>query len=238
MRSRTFSHHLVVGVVGVLLTIWSVVQALPDTATRATAATATDPARLSSVTNLVTVVKVTARTCKGTEAGSGFAVGDDLVVTAGHVVEGASTVTVELDGRALEGTVLGADGTGRDVAVVRVRGLGASGAPVDTRPLAGGAPVAAAGHPQGGPRQALAGAVVGYVDDGPLAADGGRVLTVSIAFAPGMSGGPVVDPEGRVVGVAIGVERNSGTGIAVPATEIGATLHGEGLVASRCGDGG
>lgn len=223
---------------GVLLTVWSVVQALPDTAARAIASVAGDPRRLPAAANLVTVVKVTARTCKGTEAGSGFAVGDDLVVTAGHVVEGATTVTVELDGRELEGTVLGVDGNGRDVAVVRVWGLGAPGASVDARPLAAGAPVAAAGHPQGGPRQTLGGAVVRYVDDGPLAADGGRVLTVSIAFAPGMSGGPVVDPDGRVVGVAIGVERNSGTGIAVPSAEIGATLRGDDLVASRCGDGG
>ena len=64
-------------------------------------------------------------------------------------------------------------------------------------------------------------------------------MPMTIAFAPGMSGGPVVDADGRLVGVIIGVERNSGTGIAVPAAEIGPTLRGEHLVAGApCGAGG
>jgi S1-C subfamily serine protease len=123
-----------------------------------------DLATVSAAANVVPVVRITARTCEGLEAGSGFVLGHGIVVTAAHVVQGATTATVD-------------------------------------------------------------------VDSGPIAADGGRVLTVSAAFEPGMSGGPVVDMNGRVVGVAIGVERNSGTGIAVPTANILGTLRGDALAA-------
>lgn len=225
---------------GVALAVWSVVQALPGgAATPGGAVAAPGALRVSTAANAVSVVRITARTCRGTEVGSGFVAGDGLVVTAAHVVAGATDVQVELDGRTFGGSVLGADGGGRDVAVVAVAGLGdIARVGVHARALDRGDAVAAAGHPQGGPRQTLAGAAERYVDDGPLAADGGRVLTVSIAFEPGMSGGPVVDADGRVVGVAIGVERNSGTGIAVPVAAIGPTLRADGLVPARCGAGG
>jgi S1-C subfamily serine protease len=199
-----------------------------------------DPVSVSVVANAVTVVRVTASTCNGLETGSGIVFDGGLVVTASHVVRGASRVTIDVDGLgAVSGAVIGVDGTGRDVAVIDVPALvGQRGAPTSAATLTRGTEVSAAGHPRGGVRQTLAGVVVGYVDSGPMAADGGRVLTVSMDFEPGMSGGPVVDRRGRVVGVVIGVERTSGTGIAVPAGEIGPTLRGEGLRApATCGAG-
>jgi putative serine protease PepD len=230
--------HLLLAIAGVVLTVCCIGLALQGAEARALDAPAADPVQLASAAHLVTVAKVTARTCQGVEAGSGFVVADGLLVTAAHVVEGAGTATVEVDGRgAMPATVLGVDGGGRDVAVLAVPGL-ATGTRtgIDRSELRRGTEVAAAGHPLGGVRQTLPGSVVRYVDAGPLAADGGRVLTVTIAFEPGMSGGPVVDAAGNVVGVVIGVERNSGTGIAVPAGEITATLRGEQLAAgARCG---
>ena len=199
-----------------------------------------DVARVSAAANIVPLVRVTAQTCRGREAGSGFVMRGGLVITAAHVVDGAARASIDVDGLGtVPGFVLGVDGGGRDIAVVYVPALAdAEGATVAGADLARGTDVAAAGHPRGGVRQTFAGRAVGYVDSGPLAADGGRVLTVSIAFEPGMSGGPVVDTEGRVVGVVIGVERNAGTGIAVPSGAVVAALRGEGLAPERrCGAG-
>jgi S1-C subfamily serine protease len=87
------------------------------------------------------------------------------------------------------------------------------------------------GHPFGGPRADRTGAVVGWLDAGPLALDGGRVLTLDVVVDEGMSGGPVVDANGAVVGVAIGYESNTRTGIAVPIDELDALLDGIGATA-------
>ncbi len=194
-----------------------------------------DLATVSAAANVVPVVRITARTCEGLEAGSGFVLGHGIVVTAAHVVQGASTATVDVDDLGAQtASVLGVDSHGRDIALLYVAALADRPATeISTAvTLERGTPVSTAGHPRGGVRQTLPGAVLGYVDSGPIAADGGRVLTVSAAFEPGMSGGPVVDMNGRVVGVAIGVERNSGTGIAVPTANILGTLRGDALAAA------
>lgn len=190
-----------------------------------------DPVKVANAATDVPVVRVTARTCSAFEAGTGFVLDGAMVATAAHVVEGANQVTIDVPGLgSVSGVVLGVDAGGRDVAIVSVPALSAyRTATVNDQPILGGRDVAAPGHPRGGPLQILTGTVVGYVNDGPLAADGGRVMTVTAALEPGMSGGPVLDDDGAVVGVAIGIERNSQTGIAVPATEVLDTLRGENL---------
>jgi S1-C subfamily serine protease len=153
-----------------------------------------------------------------------------VVLTARHVLDGAATATVDVPGLApLVAPVVAVDAGGRDAAILRLPpSVTFSAATVAGRAPAPATPVAVLGHVRGGTTQRRSGAVVGFVTTGPLALDGGRVMTVDVAFEPGMSGGPVVDTAGRVVGVAIGVERNSGTGIAVPVDELEALLDGEG----------
>ena len=233
-RRSTKNHWLAAG--GIALALVSASQALRGVDRGVLDVRAvSDSATVSAAANLVPVVRVTAQTCQGLEAGSGFVLGHGIVVTAAHVVNGATTATVDIDGRGPQpASVIGVDGRGRDIALLYVPSLaGEPDVAIDTAvTLERGTPVSTAGHPRGGIRQTLPGAVLGYVDSGPIAADGGRVLTVSAAFEPGMSGGPVVDLQGRVVGVAIGVERNSGTGIAVPTASILATLRGDDLDAA------
>ena len=95
------------------------------------------------------VVKVTGSACDRTQEGTGFAVTRDLVVTNAHVVAGEESTGVETDdGRRLD-TQLVAFDPNRDLAVLRVPGLGmpaltrADGS-VDQRG-------AIFGHPGGGP---------------------------------------------------------------------------------------
>ena len=68
-----------------------------------------------------------------TETGSGVLISaDGKIMTAAHVVEGARGVTVRLaDGRAVDGTVLGAD-TGSDIAVVQIPADGLTAAALAT----------------------------------------------------------------------------------------------------------
>jgi S1-C subfamily serine protease len=229
---RTATRHAWLAAFGVVLALGSASQALRSVDAHVLdVEQVSDPISVSAVGARVPVVRITARTCGGLEAGSGFVLAGGLVITAAHVVQGALTATVDLEGGgSVPASVIGVDGTGRDVAVLFVPALiDAPGASVTTRAVARGAEVSTSGHPFGGVRQTLAGRVIDYVDSGPIAADGGRVITVSAAFVPGMSGGPVVDLAGHVVGVAIGVERTTGTGIAIPTSELAATLRGEAL---------
>ena len=61
-----------------------------------------------------------------------------------------------------------------------------------------------------------------------MAANGTRVMIVDDGFAEGMSGGPVTDGDGRVVGVAIGIEVNSKVGIVTPTSGLRELLAGAG----------
>jgi S1-C subfamily serine protease len=58
--------------------------------------------------------------------------------------------------------------------------------------------------------------------------DRGDVATVQIAgdITPGNSGGPVVDAQGRLVGIAVATIRNRAIGFAIPATALTRLLNG------------
>ena len=103
------------------------------------------------------------------------------------------------------------DRDGRDAAVLLVPGIGDGGATIQVS-LAEperGDPVAITGHPEGGSLHIDYTTVTTYTGQRPLAANGTRVMIVDDDFAEGMSGGPVTDGDGRVVGIAIGIEVNS-----------------------------
>ena len=91
-----------------------------------------------------------------------------------------------------------------------------------------GESVAITGHPEGGHLHIDYTAVTTYTSRVPLAANGTRVMIVDDGFAEGMSGGPVTDGDGRVVGVAIGIEVNSNVGIVTPTSGLGELLAGDG----------
>ncbi|MGD6027689.1 serine protease, partial [Xanthomonas citri pv. citri] len=148
--------------------------------------------------------------------------------------DGADHALVEIGGRAVEAEVVVLDGGGRDAALLTAPGLAAlAGAPVDAAGAKQHMAVRVLGHPEGGPLAERSGSVLGWLDDGPLALDGGRVLTLDLVVTEGMSGGPVVDGDGAVVGVAIGYESNTRTGIAVPVDELTDLLDGVGAAPAQ-----
>ena len=160
--------------------------------------------------------------------GTGFFVdAEGNIVTNYHVVQSASTVTVELsDGTIVQGTVRGFDDA-NDLAVVQVNPSGLAITPVrlgDSDGLIVGEPVAAIGHPFALERTLTTGIISATGRTRPPLRDGGRsqrgLIQTDAAVNPGNSGGPLINAAGEVVGVNASAEspvRGSvGTNFAVP----------------------
>ncbi|MGH7748492.1 MAG: MarP family serine protease, partial [Candidatus Dormibacteria bacterium] len=154
--------------------------------------------------------KVQARGCGGVQVGSSWPVGDDLVVTNAHVVAGTDDVRVQTpDGRSLAATVVVFDPR-VDVALLRVRGIGYPSLPIQAAPPQRGTPGITIGYPGGGPRALNPAVVRGTLLARGRDIYGSTLVTRSIEVltsqvVPGSSGGPLVDHDGRVIGVIFAV---------------------------------
>ena len=158
--------------------------------------------------------------------GSGWVFDDQgHVVTNEHVVEGAQKVTVAFqDGTEVSARVVGSDAS-TDVAVLELESVPDSVKPLElgsTSALELGDPVVAIGSPLGLQGTVTAGIVSGLHRD-IEAPDGftidGAVQT-DAALNHGNSGGPLLDLDGRVVGmnaqIASDTGANTGIGYAIP----------------------
>jgi S1-C subfamily serine protease len=155
------------------------------------------------------VVKVEGIACDRVQDGTGFVAARDLVVTNAHVVAGEEHTSVETpDGRRLD-TELVAFDPNRDLAVLRVPGLGM---PVLTR-ADGGIDQRGSifGHPGGGPlRESPMRIAEEILADGTditrTSSTQRQVFVLAAVAAPGDSGAPVVDDTGRVLGVLFALD--------------------------------
>ncbi len=163
----------------------------------------------------------------GTATGSGVVIDTEgHILTNAHVVDGATSVRVELaDGSSHEATVVGADAS-TDLAVLHIDADADSLQPVplgDSSALEIGDPVLAVGDPFGYQASASAGIVSGL--DRTMQAPNGFTITGAIqtdaAVNHGNSGGALLDAEGNLVGIPAqiadsGVDANVGVAFAVP----------------------
>ena len=176
-------------------------------------------------------VKVEGIACSRIQDGSGFFVDDDLVVTNAHVVAGEDETTVELsDGSTLDAEVVAFDPQ-RDLAVLRTEGGGAPSLPL--RDAEEGDTGGVFGRPGGGPLEISPFRVADQVaargrdiyDNNETTRD---VLVLAAELAPGDSGSALVDPQGRVVGVAFAVAPDKpGVSYALAIDELEAVLAGD-----------
>jgi S1-C subfamily serine protease len=157
----------------------------------------------------VSTVKVTGTACGRLLSGSGFTPAPDIIVTNAHVVAGVDRPSVlRTDGQRLNGTVVVFD-PDRDLAVLRVPGLGRAALPVDDAEV--GAEGAVYGHPRGTDSLVISPARVETkvnargLDLYGESAISREVLVLAAALEPGDSGGAVVDTRGQVIGVAFAV---------------------------------
>jgi S1-C subfamily serine protease len=168
---------------------------------------------------LSSVVRVVGTACGLGISGSGWVAGPDLVVTNAHVVAGQRDTSVEgssvssLPAQAVIFDVR------NDIAVLRVSDL------------------ALRSLPQAPASEGVSAAIVGYPENRPLTVAPGRVgQTATVlsedaygrgpvprkiesfrgAVRPGNSGGPLIDPDGRVVGTVFASRTGSRAGYAVP----------------------
>jgi putative serine protease PepD len=164
---------------------------------------------------------------QGTATGSGFvADAEGHIVTAAHVVDGASKITIRFsDGTNRVATLQGKDDA-TDIAVLKVDPAGLELHPLElgsSASLKVGDELAAIGSPFGYASSLSTGIVSGL--DRTIQAPNGFTVAHAIqtdaALNPGNSGGPILDADGRVVGVADqiatgGTEQSAGVGFAVP----------------------
>ena len=141
---------------------------------------------------------------------------EGLIVTNAHVA-GHGPLRVALpDGRSLPARLLASDAV-NDIAAITVV---ASGLPAvelgESRRLRPGNIVLAIGHPWGVFGATTAGTVVGVGPNLPGVGGSPREwIAVSLNLRPGNSGGPLVDAQGRLVGINT-VMTGPHAGVAVP----------------------
>src|SRR5688500_3343063 len=154
--------------------------------------------------------------------GSGFIwSADGIIVTNNHVIEGASRITVNFnDGSQLAARLIGVD-PDSDLAVLRVDAKQLVAAPIGTSSdLMIGETVVAVGNPFG---------LSGTVTTGVLSAVGRSVpsqdqsrtftdfIQTDASINPGNSGGPLLNIEGRVIGINVAIYAQAqGIGFAIP----------------------
>jgi serine protease Do len=160
------------------------------------------------------------RTVQRTGEGSGFIIdGAGHILTNDHVVAGANEIQVTLsNGRHLKGEVVGTDHFS-DVALVQVHGTNLPVAPLGrSQGLRPGQWAIAIGNPYGFQHTVTAG-VVSSVDRPVKTQDRSyeRLIQTDAAINPGNSGGPLVDIQGRVIGINTVVLADAqGIGFAIP----------------------
>lgn len=156
--------------------------------------------------------------------GSGFVYAPHRVLTNAHVVAGVRQPTVRFDGINYQATVVLYDPQ-RDVAVLYARKLDASGLSF-AGPASSGDSAVVAGYPEDGPFTAVAARVRNVQQARGPDIYQQQTLTREIyalrtQVLPGNSGGPLLDPSGRVYGVVFAAATNdSSTGYALTAAEV------------------
>jgi hypothetical protein len=165
------------------------------------------------------VVRVTGHACGLGIEGSGWIVRPGYVVTNAHVVAGVDHPTVDRrNGRAWAATVVAFDPK-KDLAVLRVRGLG--GRPLELAAPTRDTAVVVLGYPENLSLRAAAGRLGStsptFVRDAygrfPVARE---VTPMRVDILPGNSGGPAVDGDGRVRAVVFARRAGSRGGFGIP----------------------
>jgi uncharacterized membrane protein required for colicin V production len=170
-------------------------------------------------------IRGNAPSCSRALEGSGFVVAPQRVMTNAHVVAGTEEVAVETTEGRMDARVVYFD-PGTDLAILAVPQLEADPLSFVREPAQAGDDAIVLGFPLDGPYTATPARVrQRYNLRGPDIYDSSTVqrdvYTVRGEVRSGNSGGPLVDPQGRVIGVVFGASvEDPDTGFALTAAEV------------------
>ncbi len=170
-------------------------------------------------------IRGVAPSCQRALEGSGFVVAPERVMTNAHVIAGTSGVSVDTADGPLDAQVVLFD-PAVDIAILAVPGLREPVVTFAPQPARTGENAIVLGYPGGGPYTASAARVRETLDlTGPniyrSATVEREVYTVRGSIRQGNSGGPLVDDQGRVLGVVFGAAiDNSDTGFVLTNSEV------------------
>jgi S1-C subfamily serine protease len=182
----------------------------------------------------------------GTATGSGFVIDDEgHLLTNNHVVEGAGDITVKLGAsdRSYSAKVVGSD-PATDVALLKIDAAAEDLHPLalgDSSKVEVGDPVVAIGNPFGLDSTVTSGIVSALQRqiEAPNGFSISHVIQTDAAINPGNSGGPLIDADGRVIGINSQIETggggngNVGIGFSIPintAREVADQIERDGRV--------
>jgi putative serine protease PepD len=155
------------------------------------------------------VVAIKAVTSDGEDEGTGIVLNDQgLILTNDHVVAGATSLSVAVHGSSSDtatATLVGEE-TNEDLALIKVDPSGLGLKPLSlasTKNVQVGDSVYAIGNPYG-LEETLTRGIVSALNRTISAPDGAKIagaIQTDAALNPGNSGGPLLNDEGRVIGV-------------------------------------
>src|ERR1700712_144405 len=195
------------------------------------------------------VLKIRGRaaSCSRALEGTGFVIGDERVMTNAHVVAGTSEVSVEVPkaggGSQTEAARVVYYDEQVDVAVLAVPGLAARTLPFNFSGASTGDNAVALGYPLDGPFSSSPAKVRQRIQlRGPDIYESSTVTrdvyTIRGTVRSGNSGGPLVNPQGQVIGVVFGAAVDQGdTGFVLTADQVRAALDAAGGATSRVSTG-
>ena len=155
--------------------------------------------------------------------GSGFIVGEGKIISNMHVVEGGAGGYVKLVGKEGKHEIKGilAKCEELDLVLLSVPGLPTNAVTLTSSGLEIGDTVFACGNPKGLEGTFSSGIVSSFRDVGS-----NQLLQITAPISPGSSGGPVVNANGGVIGVAVATYRGGqNLNFAIPAKNVEALLN-------------
>ena len=156
-------------------------------------------------------------------AGSGIIISQDgYILTCAHVVSGATSVKVQLNGsdESYDATIVGADSTS-DIAVLKIEATGLTPAVIgDSDKLAVGETTVAVGNPLGTLSNTVTQGIVSALNRQVTVEDNNMTLIqTDTSISPGNSGGGLFNANGELIGVVNAKSSYSeaeGIGFAIP----------------------
>lgn len=170
-------------------------------------------------------IRGVAPSCQKVLEGSGFVVAPNRVMSNAHVVAGSESVTVESEGQSYDATVVSYDPEA-DISILDVPNLPALPLGFDSREAATGTDAIVMGYPGGGEFTATPARIREVIQlNGPdiyqTATVNREVYTVRGSVRQGNSGGPLINRDGRVLGVVFGAAvDDADTGFVLTADEV------------------